>query len=221
MVASDADGGEPGQGQMTAADRSVNHRTTAKEGVVNGVRRLLRLRLVIPVLRSRHPPEYTARGVAVGLIIAMTPTVGVQMAIVAVLWLLMRWLRPVWDFNVVAAMAWTWVTNVFTVAPFYYLFLVTGKLLLGQGLESASYEAFSAQLGELLATEASWWASLWIYAAEIFTIWGVPMFLGSIPWALICGWLGYRWSITLARAVHTRRRNRRGWRRRRKDPQPD
>jgi len=194
---------------MTAAERSLPGRIAAKEGPLNGLRRLLRLRLVIPVLRAKHPPHYTARGVAVGLVIAMTPTVGIQMAIVFALWLLVRWLRPAWDFNVVVAMAWTWVTNVFTVAPFYYLFLVTGKLMLGQVGETKSYADFAARLNELLATEVSWLDSLWVYAAEIFTLWGLPMFIGSIPWAIVAGWLGYRWSDSLARAVHARRDKRR------------
>ncbi len=79
----------------------------------------MRLRLVIPVLRSSATPEYTARGVFVGLLVAMTPTVGIQMAIVAVIWAVVRMVRPAWDFNVVVGMLWTWVTNVFTPPPLY------------------------------------------------------------------------------------------------------
>ena len=37
------------------------------------IKRLLRLKLIVPLLRSPHPPEYKARGVAVGLMWAMTP----------------------------------------------------------------------------------------------------------------------------------------------------
>ena len=52
--------------------------------------RWLRYRFVVPVKRSRHPPQYTARGVAVGLFWAMTPTVGIQMMFVLANWLVVR-----------------------------------------------------------------------------------------------------------------------------------
>ena len=40
--------------------------------------RLLRFRLVLPLLRSHHPPQFAARGTAVGLILAFTPTIGLH-----------------------------------------------------------------------------------------------------------------------------------------------
>jgi uncharacterized protein (DUF2062 family) len=183
-------------------------RETNRNGIWNGLRRLVRFRLVIPVLRARHSPEYTARGVFVGLIVAMTPTVGVQMAIVAAIWLAVRLLRPSWNFSPVVAALWTWVTNIFTLAPIYYIFLITGQLMMGRWGGTDSYDMFADRLNKLLATDATWLESLWIYAVEMFTIWGVPMFVGSIPWAIVCGWLGYRWSLSVARTVHRRRKRR-------------
>jgi len=56
--------------------------------------RLMRYRLVIPILRARHEPEYTARGVFVGVAWGFTPTVGFQMPIVFVIWSIMRILAP-------------------------------------------------------------------------------------------------------------------------------
>ena len=58
------------------------------------LRRMLRYRLLVPLLRAKHPPEYTARGVFIGLLVAMTPTVGVQMPICLVTWLVLRIARP-------------------------------------------------------------------------------------------------------------------------------
>ena len=40
----------------------------------------------------------------------------------------------------------------------------------------------------------------------IFEAWGVPMFVGSVPWALLSAWLGYRWSLNLVRRFRGRRR---------------
>lgn len=184
-------------------------RNDSKTGLMNGFRRLVRLRLIIPVMRAKHPPEYTARGVLIGVAVAMTPTVGVQMPIVAAVWLLARLFRPSLSFNPILAMAWTWVTNVFTLAPFYYLFLITGELMLGRWGESATYDAFAAHLSKVLAADVTWYQALWVYAVEIFSAWGVPMFIGSLPWAIVCAWAGYRWSLRLSNSlVHRRQRNR-------------
>ncbi|MDH3703197.1 MAG: DUF2062 domain-containing protein [Alphaproteobacteria bacterium] len=169
------------------------------------LRRLTRYRLIVPILRGKHSPEYTARGVFVGLFAAMTPTVGVQMPIVFTIWIVTRTLRPSWDFNVIVGMAWTWVTNIFTLAPIYYVFLVTGRIMLGHWDSLGGYDDFARMLAELLRTDVGWLETMWIYVVGIFEVWGVPMFLGSIPWALLCGWLGYRWSLRLILRFRARR----------------
>ena len=172
--------------------------------------RLLRLRLVIPVLRSPAAADYTARGVFVGLLVAMTPTVGVQMLIVAGIWAMVRVLRPAWDFNVVAGMLWTWITNLFTLPPIYYLFLLTGEGMLGRWGEAGGYAMFSDRLVKLLQTDATFLESLWIYAAGIFEAWGVPMLLGCVPWSIASAFLGYWWSLRLIQRFRRHRRDRAG-----------
>jgi uncharacterized protein (DUF2062 family) len=169
--------------------------------------RLLRLRLVIPVLRSPSAAEHTARGVFVGLLVAMTPTVGIQMAIVAAIWAAVRMVRPAWDFNVVIGMLWTWLTNIFTVPPIYYLFLITGEGMLGRWGEAGGYAMFSDRLVKMLQTDATFLESLWIYMVGIFDAWGVPMLLGCVPWSIALAFLGYWWSLRLIRNFRARRRN--------------
>ena len=44
------------------------------------------LKLIVPIKRERHNPEYVARGTAVGLFCGLTPIVW-QMNIVFVIWL--------------------------------------------------------------------------------------------------------------------------------------
>ena len=168
-------------------------------------RRLILYRLIMPVLRAKTPPEYTARSVLFGMLVAMTPTVGVQMPIVFLIWLPIRYLRPQWNFNVVVAMAWTWVTNVFTLGPIYYVFLVTGRLMLGAEGGLTGYDEFAAMLQKSLDTDAGIVESLWIYTVDLFRIWGVPMFVGSIPWAILASWVSYRWSLRLVNRFRRRR----------------
>lgn len=179
-----------------------------KDGMWNRWRRVIRFRLVIPVLRSRHSPQYTARGVFIGLVVGMTPTVGIQMPIVALIWIAIRVFFKPLSFNAVTAMLWTWVSNLFTMGPMYYVFLLTGELIMGRWSRIGSYEIFIGRLDQLLSTDATWFQSIWIYALEMFVIWGVPMFVGCIPWALLTGWLGYRWSLAITLTVNARREQR-------------
>jgi hypothetical protein len=129
------------------------------------------------------------------------------MPFVAVIWAIAHYFKPSLSFNPLLAMGWTWVTNVFTLAPFYYLFLVTGELMLGRWGET-SYDAFAAHLSSLLATDVVWYDALWVYAVEIFKTWGVPMFVGSLPWAIVSAWVGYRWSLRLSHSLVERRSRR-------------
>lgn len=168
-------------------------------------RRVILYRLIMPVLRAKTPPEYTARSVLFGLIVAMTPTVGVQMAVVFMIWLPIHYLRPQWDFNVIVAMAWTWVTNIFTLAPIYYVFLVTGRIMLGAEGGLTGYDEFAAMLNKSLAADAGIVESLWIYTIDLFRVFGIPMFVGSVPWAALSAWLGYRWSLRLVNRFRRRR----------------
>lgn len=178
------------------------------------LRRELRYRLVIPLKRSRHPPEYTARGVAVGTFWALTPTVGVQMALVALHWWISRkCLRC--DFNIVNAMAWTWITNVFTLLPFYYIFYVTGQFMLGAD-DVTGYAGF-VKLWDTTAASANPEGTA---LSELIQIWGAlllkdwfgAMAIGSLPYAVVGTWLAWRWALAAvkayrgARVRHTERK---------------
>ena len=174
--------------------------------------RWLRYRFVVPVKRSRHPPQYTARGVAVGLFWAMTPTVGIQMMFVLAHWLAVRRFAPRWDFNVIHAMAWTWVTNFATVLPAYYMFYVTGQLVLGRWDDLTGYGGFiehrDASIEADSATDylpgASWIPDMFhegiaIFLEGIATVagWGLAMLVGCPPYAVAAAWIGYVWSLKL------------------------
>lgn len=173
------------------------------------VRRILLRKLIAPLTRGQHPPEYTARGTAVGLAVAFTPSVGVQMPAVLLLWVLIRYLKPVWEFNLVVAIAWTWLTNLFTMAPLYYVFLVTGRSLMGRWDKLRGFDVFQEKLNDSLAVDANPLESIWVYMINLFEQFGLPMWIGSIPWALVFGWVGYRWSLRLVLRVRTHREQKR------------
>lgn len=163
--------------------------------------RLVRLRLVIPMVRSRQPPENTARAVAVGLFWALTPTFGIQMALSAVHWYVARTFFKR-DFSVVVAMAWTWVTNLFTLPIAYYLFFLIGQIMLGRWNDLSGYESFQkfwvTAMGETGGDPTS--LAAWeTYFAVIVEGWGLAMLVGSLPLAFIGYFVGYYWTLRIVR----------------------
>ncbi|MCW8970921.1 MAG: DUF2062 domain-containing protein [Rhodospirillales bacterium] len=170
--------------------------------------RLMRLRLLVPIKRSVHPPEFTARGVMIGLVWAMTPLVGVQMYFVTMTWLAARFLFR-WDFSLIVGLAWTWVTNVVTMFPTYYVFYLTGQVMLGRWDDLSGYAAFVGlfETGwDEHATFIEKFDSFVIMAAKE---WGLAMMVGCIPHAALFGWLGYRWSLRVVISHRIRRMKKR------------
>jgi uncharacterized protein len=196
----------------------------AKRSLAARLRRLVHYRLVIPLKRSHHAPEYTARGVMVGVVVGLTPTVGIQMAIAFVVWLIARRLFR-WDFNVVLAAAWTWISNVLTMVPMYYVFYLTGQALLGHWSDMWGYHTFVGEFRAALhpmavpddpfdymayPTTGGTLAALAAYfVKDLFLV----MLLGSLPFWPVGGWLAYRWSLRFTRRHHVARERRRAQRR--------
>jgi uncharacterized protein (DUF2062 family) len=155
------------------------------------LQRIARFHLVVPLKRSPHPPEFTARGVGVGMLIAMTPTIGIQMFMITGVWYLCRKLLK-WDFSLLAGLGWTWSSNVFTMIPLYYLFYVTGQIMMGHWHDISGFAHFAELVRSINDLDVSLWVKTKIWMVNLVQGWGVPMFIGSIPWAIFSSWLGYR-----------------------------
>jgi len=169
---------------------------------------------------SRRPPEFAARGVLFGVFFAFTPLVGIQLAAIVAFWSFIRTFIPRWDFNLIVAMAWIWVTNVFTLGPIYYGFVLTGQAMLGRWDEPLGYEAFTSRLEALLAArpDASWLEEFWYGTISVLDAFGLPLFLGCVPWAVGLAWVGYFWSLRFVRRRNEMRERRRAQRRNRGHP---
>jgi len=163
-------------------------------------RRLLRYRLIVPLKRSHHhTPEYTARGVLVGLAWALTPTIGIQMGLCLITWIAARRLFR-WDFNLIVSCAWTWTTNVITMLPCYYVFYVTGQLMLGHVDDLSGYREFLGLWQSHVGAEEEQGTFDWlVYFEQLVVGWGLPLLVGSLPWSVLGGWLGYVWSLRFVR----------------------
>lgn len=167
-------------------------RSRRARGQWESLRRLIRYRLMIPVFRSAHSPEYTARGVANGVFWGLTPTVGLQTLEIIATWFLGRRLFRR-DSSLLQALIWVWVNNPVTMIPMYYAFYVTGLWMIGQGGSGHGYDAFTAVFTANAAL--SWWARL---AAVVRAI-GVPIFAGCLPYAIVGAAISYRWAIGVVR----------------------
>lgn len=171
------------------------------------LRRLLRYRLHIPLKRSRHSPQHTARGVMVGVVWAMTPIFGLQMAAVLLTWLAARSLFR-WDFSLANGLAWTWVTNVFTLLPAFYVFYVTGQVMMGR-FENLGGEATFDKLSRILHDpDRNGIDAVFDWVSVIASDWGLPLCIGWIPWAALSGWIAYRISLKFVIAYRERRARR-------------
>ena len=141
--------------------------------------KLIKERLIDPVLHSRDPVSEVSLGVAVGVFIGLTPTVGVQMYLVAIVWGIYRYFFRR-HFNLPVGVAMVWISNPFTMVPLYYLFLVTGYWLL-DSKNGFSYEHFSEILTRISETGETW---------EII-IEGTRFLLVDLGWPMIIGGLVY------------------------------
>ena len=107
-------------------------------------------KFIKPVLHSRAPVSEVSLGVAVGVFMGFTPTVGVQMYLVAIVWTIYRYVFGR-HFTLPVGVAMVWISNPLTMVPMYYVFLVTGYILIDvqHGL---SYQHFAESLGKISQT---------------------------------------------------------------------
>ena len=110
----------------------------------------IREKFINPVLHSRAPVSEVSLGVAVGIFMGFTPTVGVQMYLVAIVWTIYRYVFGK-HFTLPVGVAMVWISNPLTMGPMYYLFLVTGYILFDVQ-HAISYQHFAESLGKISQT---------------------------------------------------------------------
>jgi uncharacterized protein (DUF2062 family) len=145
------------------------------------IEKLIKEKLFNPVLHSTAPVSEVSLGVAIGVFLGLTPTVGLQMYLVALVWCIYRYIFCR-HFNLPVGVAMVWISNPLTMVPLYYLFLVTGYWLL-ETQNSISYELFTEYLGHISSMEGTWEM---IFAGARFLLidLGWPMIIGSLVYAV-------------------------------------
>lgn len=135
-------------------------------------------------------------GTAIGVFVAFTPTVGLQMLIGAFLATLVGANRP-------AAMIPAWITNPITIPPIFALTYWVGSLLLGSAADvdvQAELTKVVEQLGSISFYEIHKpLLKFFEIGVEVY----VPMLVGGIIVGAICGGITYPLTV---RAVRSFRR---------------
>ncbi len=163
-----------------------------------GLKRLFQYRLIIPMKRNSRRPTYTARGIAVGLFWAFTPLIPIQSYLLILTWIVARRF-PRLNFNLIVALAWIWVTNIFTVLPVYFAFYLTGLLMLGQWSQMTGYAEFTAHWSGVIETNIGIWATVQSLSLMVLNEQGLVLAVGCLPYALGSAWFGYIMALRFMR----------------------
>lgn len=169
-----------------------------ERGFWERMKRLSRLKLLIPLRRSPHSPEYSARGVAVGMFWALTPLVGIQMYLCLMTWFAAKLFKDQ-EFSLVISFAWTWVTNIFTMLPIYYVFYVTGQIMMGQWNDISGYETFLTSWHAAFTANNGFWHAMLELIGMLARELGISMSVGCVPYAILGAWLSYSLSLKYVR----------------------
>ena len=135
-----------------------------------------------------------ALGTAVGMVLGMTPTVGIQMILVMVFALLVRRL---FRFNRVAALITVYISNPLTVVPIYWFHYKVGAIFIK--CDKVTMEQFAKILEY---HNLSQWRQT-IY--KLFVDVGSPLIVGSLVVATVLGAATYPIMRGLLRSFHRRK----------------
>ena len=87
--------------------------------------------------------------------------------------------------------------------------VISEHLMPGRWDELRGYATFADRFRQSLPTDAGAIHTVWLYIVKLFEVFGVPLFVGSLPWTVLGAWLGYRWSLKVVRIYQERRDRRR------------
>lgn len=178
-----------------------------------GLRKRIRRRWIRTRIQARRAlySEASARsvagGIALGVFVGLTPTVGFQMAIAAVTATMLR-------INRVAAMLPVWISNPVTIAPIYYLDYITGTWL----LPGRSPEGVRARLLEFASSiSAVGLRHLWSSLGKAFGAFGrlgleviAPLVVGGLFIGAAGAAAAYPFAHLLVRRLRKKRKRRAG-----------
>lgn len=148
-------------------------------------------RLLVRALRGKHPPEYIARGWALGTCVGFAVPFGMQLYISVPLSFLFKASK-------LGATLGTLVTNPFTILFIYPAQCWLGMRILGRDME---YAGIASELGRVIDMQD--WASLLHLSKTLI----VSFFVGGIVLAAVATPIVYYFTLYAARRYRASREN--------------
>lgn len=96
-------------------------------------------RLIKPIIEIKDSPHSIALGTAIGMWVALTPTVGIQMTVCLIVCTLLK-------ANILIAVAMCWISNPITFIPMYYGYYRFGLFI--SNTEPSSWQEFQRMLND-------------------------------------------------------------------------
>jgi uncharacterized protein (DUF2062 family) len=151
------------------------------------------------LVRLRGSPEAIGRGVAIGMVVSFTPTIGFQTVIVLFLATLLNANRPV---SVVP----TWITNPLTIPPIFAFNYWVGTLL-WPGPPMKVVHRTMTEAVQRIATLDFWqmYEQLMVFVGlslEVF----IPLMIGGLVVGGVCAAISYPLTVRAVRRYRQRRR---------------
>jgi len=180
--------------------------------------RRLRIFLFRRVLHADDSPHRIALGASIGLFVAWTPTIGIQIVLAIAVAHLLR-------ANKASTFPVIWVTNWFTAAPIYYFNWVVGHAIVRGRFEHSReirrkmLDVFRNPQGELVIFDRLFDADFWQQIRSAMLHFGVDLWVGSLIVGMVLAVLLYLPSRWLVVAIRRRRAARRQLRRQRRQAQ--
>ena len=157
--------------------------------------------------KKNKSPSYIARTFCVGRVAGINPFWG-QSLICLIVWSVVDRLLH-FRFNLIIACLLTFVSNPLTTPIMFYIFYLTGQLMLGE--TSIPFAVFVKEIKALLIEDFSL-THIWDSLALLIKGLGKPILLGNIPWSIIVGivgyYIGYRLSIKLRKQQNKKKKHR-------------
>jgi uncharacterized protein len=143
------------------------------------------------LLHADDPPERLARGVAIGMFITFTPTIGLQMVLVVFLAWLLRG-------NKVVGLPLVWISNPVTFVPIFYPCYIIGAMILGHSPKRIEWWR------ELGQPPDGMWDTFRFYYDRLESI-AAPLWVGCVFVGLVLGLLSYFVVFHTVRSYRLRR----------------
>ena len=141
------------------------------------------------ILHVDDSPHRLALGVAVGLFVGWTPTIGLQMLISLLLSFVLK-------ANKFLSVTLVWVSNIFTFIAIYFPSYLIGKYTLSlfgidDGLTKTQVFEMLKRLSSFRVIIDMWSSSFWVDLFEIFFNIGKSLWVGSVIIGLLVAVIGY------------------------------